>query len=125
LDDKLTRIWAAELKQAIIDGHIEIYSVKNKELLTHLYERLHRGELIVIVAAKELNIKRVIIDDKSTRYFAESIMLKTAEILGVLLLAKDSDIIKEVKHFLDLLIEKGYRVSLKLYNQILIVAKEI
>jgi len=88
VDDKLLKLGSKELKNAVEDKKISIYSVQNKELVNQLYGRLHKGELEVIVAAKELEIKRVIIDDKSARYFAESMMLKTVGLLGLLLLQK-------------------------------------
>ena len=125
VDDKLLRPGSKELKSAVEDNKISIYSIKNKELVAQLYGRLHKGELEVMVAAKELNIKGVIIDDRSARYFAESMMLRTVGLLGLLLLAKNNGLIQYIKPFLDLLIENDYRISLKLYNQILSIAKEI
>ena len=70
-------------------------------------------------------MKEVIIDDKSARNFAESMMLKSVGLLGLLLLAKDCGIIDHVKLYLDSLIENGYRISLKLYNNVLNISKEI
>jgi len=63
IDDKIKKIGAKELKEAIERKYIKLYSVKNKMLVEQLYGRLHRGELEVMVAAKELEIKRVIIDE--------------------------------------------------------------
>ncbi|MGL4344903.1 MAG: DUF3368 domain-containing protein [Cellulosilyticaceae bacterium] len=114
-----------ELAQAVAEGKIKIYHVKNTALVDQLYGRLHHGELEVMVAAKELGLKHVIIDDRSARYFAHTMMIKTLGLIGLLLLAKQKNIIQEVKPYLDQLIERDYRVSVKLYNQILEKAEEL
>ncbi|WP_204377954.1 DUF3368 domain-containing protein [Clostridium ljungdahlii] len=93
--------------------------------MEQLYGRLHRGELEVMAAAKELKIKRVIIDDRSARHFAETMLLRSIGLMGILLLAKEYKKIESVKKYLDILIEKGFRMSVKLYNQILKSAGEI
>ena len=64
-----------ELEKAILQNNISIYKVKNNDLVNQLYGKLHYGEIETIVAAKELNIKYVIIDEKSARNLA----LKEAE----------------------------------------------
>lgn len=93
--------------------------------MEQLYGRLHRGELEVMAAAKELKIKRVIIDDRSARHFGETMLLRSIGLMGILLLAKEYKKIGSVKEYLDILIEKGFRMSVKLYNQILKSAGEI
>jgi predicted nucleic acid-binding protein len=125
IDEKADKIGAEELRYAIENNYIKIYSIKNKDLVEQLYGRLHRGELEVMIAAKELKIRRVIIDDRSARHFAETMLLKTIGIVGILLLAKDYKKIESVKAYLDLLIENGFRISLKLYNQVLNSAGEL
>lgn len=78
-----------------------------------------------MVAAKELEIKRVIIDDRSARHFAETMLLRTVGLMGILLLAKEYKKIESVKKYLDILIENGFRMSVKLYNEVLKSAQEI
>ena len=123
-DEKIKKIGGRELIEAIENNCIKLYSVKNKMLVEQLYGRLHRGELEVMVAAKELKIKRVIIDDRSARHFAETMLLRTVGLMGVLLLAKEYKKIESVKKYLDILIEKGFRVSVKLYNEVLKSSQE-
>ena len=125
INEKIRKIGSKELIEAVKNNHIKIYSVKNKLLVEQLYGRLHRGELEVMAAAKELKIKRVIIDDRSARYFAETMLLRSIGLMGILLLAKEYKKIGSVKEYLDILIEKGFRMSVKLYNQILKSAGEI
>ena len=52
-------------------------------------------------------------------------LLKTLGLIGILLLAKKQDKIDSVKKYMDMLIEQDYRVSIKLYNSILVQANEI
>lgn len=125
INEKIRKIGSKELIEAVKNNHIKIYGVKNKLLVEQLYGRLHRGELEVMVAAKELKIKRVIIDDRSARHFAETMLLRSIGLMGILLLAKEYKKIESVKEYLDILIEKGFRMSVKLYNQILKSAGEI
>lgn len=119
------RTGAKELEQAISDNKIKVLKVKNTELVNQLYGRLHHGELEVMVLAKELGIKHVIIDDRSARHFADTMMLKTVGLIGLLVLAKQKHKIEAVRPYMDILIRNDYRISVKLYNQILGMAKEI
>ena len=116
---------AEELKKAIEEGYIEIYHVKNRALIDQLYGRLHIGELEVIVSAKELGIGHVIIDDLSARNMANAMCIKTLGIMGILLIAKERGYIEELKIEVDKLIDCGYRISLKLYHEILKKAGEL
>lgn len=55
IDEKINKISAKELTDAIKSNHIKIYSVQNNTLVEQLYGRLHRGELEVMFAAEELD----------------------------------------------------------------------
>ncbi|WP_055667202.1 DUF3368 domain-containing protein [Desnuesiella massiliensis] len=116
---------AKELKNAIESGNISIYKVKNKELVNELYGKLHKGELEVIVAARELKITDVVIDERAARSFAEAMLLQTIGIIGILLISKRRKKIEEIKKYLDLLIDSNYRISKKLYENALEKAGEL
>lgn len=79
---------------------------------------MYKGELEVIVGARELGAIIVIIDESSARNFAETLMLKPLGVLGILKLAKTKGKIKEIKTLLDLLVIKKFRTSKKLINQL-------
>lgn len=110
-----------ELKKAVNEGKITVYKIKNNKIVESMIGRLHRGELEVIQAAKELNINKVIIDDRSARNRAKDMLLKP---IGILQLAKKLGKIAEIKLYLDILIEEGYRISKKLYLESLKIACE-
>lgn len=105
-----------ELEKAIIQKNIFVYKVKNNGLVQQLYGKLHYGEIETIVAAKELNIKYVVIDEKAARNLAEAMSLKPIGIVGVLLLAKKKNKINEIKPYLDILVSRKFRISNKIYK---------
>lgn len=113
-----------ELKKAVQKGHLQIYKINNKAFVEQMIGRLNRGELEVMVAAKELGINRVIIDDRPARNFAETMLLKSIGLVGILTAAKELGKITEVKNHLDILIQENYRISKKLYLEILKLSGE-
>ena len=86
---------------------------------------MHFGELEVIVGAKELGIDFAIIDEHAARKKASEFLIDTIGVLGILSLAKTKGLINLVKPEMDKLISKGYRISDKLYNQILARNNEV
>ncbi len=114
-----------ELEKAVNQGKITVYNIKNKTLVDDLYGKLHRGELEVIVAARELKVTDVVIDEKAARNFAEAMLLQSIGIIGVLIIGKKKGKIAEIKKYLDSLIRSNYRISRKLYENALRKAEEL
>ncbi|MEQ6377662.1 DUF3368 domain-containing protein [Bacillaceae bacterium S4-13-56] len=114
-----------ELKNDVKKGYIEVYEVKDQEFVMKSYGRLHKGELEVIVGAKELNTSIVIIDEKSARNFAEALMLRPLGLIGILKLAKQKEKINEIKPFIELLVLKKFRMSKKMIKLVLKEVGEI
>lgn len=108
-----------ELIEAIENNKIRIYEVKDKELVDKLYGHLHRGEIETVIAAREMGIDFVIIDERSARSFAKSFNLKPIGILGILQRAKELEKIDSLKPLLDDLISSKFRISKKLYSKLL------
>lgn len=123
-NNELRHYGEQELINAVKDNKIIVYKVKNSELVEAMIGRLHRGELEVIQAARELGISRVIIDDRPARNRAKDMLLKPIGIIGVLQLAKKLEKIEEVKSYLDTLIQEDYRISKRLYLEALKMADE-
>lgn len=113
-----------ELQESVEQGRFQIYQVQNEELVGKLYGRLHRGELEVIIGAKELGLEIVIIDEKSARRLADTLMLNSIGTVGLLLLAKRKEKIAEIKPYLDRLQSHNFRISTSLYKQVLLQAGE-
>lgn len=108
-----------ELRNAVAKGLIKIHEIKDQDFVSKSYGRLHKGELEVIVGAKEIGANIVIIDEKSARNFAEALMLKPLGTLGILKLAKQKEKINEIEPLIDLLVSKRFRISEKVINQLL------
>ncbi len=113
------RAGTEELRKKIQEDKILIYDIIDDKLIEMMLGRLHRGELSVMVAAKELGISYVLMDDASARKTAESFSLTPIGTAGILKMAKIKGLIPELKSLLDKLIENNFRISLKLYNEIL------
>lgn len=104
-----------EFEKAVLNQTIKIYTVQNQTMVDQLQGRLHRGEVEVIVGARELDIQTVMIDDRSARNLAEALLFTSIGIVGVLILAKKAKKIEKLKPYLDELIQAGFRISEKLY----------
>ena len=108
-----------EINECVRNGSFKIYSVQNAGIVKSMYGKLHHGELEVIVGAKELGISLAIIDEIAARKMAKEFLVDTIGILGILSLAKQRGMIDGVKPDVDRLRRNGYRISEKLYQQIL------
>lgn len=106
---------------------IEVCSVKDRKKVQELqFETgLDLGECSAIVLAEELDAEQLLIDEKAGRKVALTRNLPILGLVGAIILAKDKQIVETVKDILDALINRGTRISPKLYNYALITAKEI
>lgn len=93
-------------------------------MVKSMYGKLHFGELEVIVATKELGLHLAIIDEKAARKMASEFLIDTIGILGILILAKQNQLLSCVKPDIDKLRMNGYRISDELYEQLLEKAGE-
>ncbi len=85
---------------------------------------LHRGESEAIVLAKEMNADLLIVDDRSARRYATKHNIAIVGTAGILLLAKENNLIPEVRTPLDRLVRFGFHVSSANFKKILRVAGE-
>lgn len=108
-----------ELKTAIKDNYIEIYNVKDNDMVNKLYGKLHKGELEVIIGGKEINADYVVIDEINARNLAKVFSLVPIGTIGVLRLAKRTKLIDNISDDLKYLTKNGFRISDKLLFDIL------
>ena len=107
-----------------LDGHdwIRVMSISNiAEMFT---SALHDGEVEVMLLAKEIDAKLVIMDDGLARRHAKYLGLTITGTVGVLLRAKNAGIIKEVAPVLDKLIQNEFYISDEVYREVLRLAGE-
>jgi uncharacterized protein len=104
---------------------LKVQSVNNRSMVKQLENKINVGEAEAITLALELNAKQLIIDERLGRREAKNLGLKITGVLGVLVIAKQRNIIQSVKPLLDDLINyQVFRVSEQLYQEILIATNE-
>lgn len=113
------------IAQMILTNSLKITAPTNFALIQTLNQTLDPGESAAIALAIELNADRLLIDERLGRNIATQYGLKIRGILGLLIKAKEHNLILALKPILDRLIhEAGFRVSPSLYDRILAEAKE-
>lgn len=92
---------------------IKVEEVKDKNLVRLLRIQYDFGESEVIALAVEKGIDRVIIDDKQARKTASQLGLKVIGTLGILIKAKEKQLINEVRPLILDLINKKISGSIR------------
>jgi predicted nucleic acid-binding protein len=82
------------------------------------------GESEAISLALEINADLVILDDRAARRLAQGLGLKVIGILGILLAAKNHNLISSLRPHLDNLINYNFHLAPDLYQKILSDAGE-
>ena len=103
---------------------IKVCRVGDRFAVDLLREALGAGESEAIVLAQELNAKYVILDDGLARRKARRIKLPMLGTLGILLMAKEADLIPVVEPILDELRHTDFRMSDRVYQCVLAKARE-
>ena len=86
---------------------------------------LGAGESEAISLALELGARLVILDDRPARRLAQALHLPVIGTVGILLAAKRRSLLAAVRPSLDALLQHDFRISQRLYEQILVDASEI
>lgn len=107
---------------AIINSDwIKVVSIHDINLFKLLKQNLDIGEAAAITLALEINAGLILLDEINARYVADIYNLSKAGVIGVLMRAKRSLIINELKPFLDELRNKaGFWIKQNFYEKILI-----
>lgn len=98
---------------------IKVRKVKSQADVELLLPSLDQGEAEVIVLSKELGAGLIIIDELTARKVAIMMGLPVIGAAGLLMHAKRTGLIKEVKPLLDDMILKGIRYKESFYREIL------
>jgi len=94
-------------------------SIKDKRTVEMFIAEIGQGEAEVLVLGKELNADWLIIDDERARTAAVSAGFNIIGLAGILLLAKQLKLIPSVKPLLEELKDKNFRLSDKIYREVL------
>jgi uncharacterized protein len=106
---------------------IQVQSVINQAMADALQQNsnLDPGESHAIVLALEQQADELLMDERRGRQEAMKLGIPIIGILGVLLLAKQRNLVPQVQPILDALIKQaGFRVSPQLYSQVVSQANE-
>jgi predicted nucleic acid-binding protein len=103
----------------ILPDWVIILDVKDKVKQADIELRLDKGESSSIALALEIPDSILIIDEIKGRNIAKSFNIKIIGTVGVLLLASDKGLIKDVISVILKLVNKGFRLSDKLLNKII------
>lgn len=114
---------ADETRTAAASRHYEVVTVSNRIAVEALLDELHVGEAEVIVLARELGVKRVLLDDGAARRKAKAMGLEVTGTIGVLLLAREAGLPIALGHDLELLIQNGFRLSRYVYDALVATAR--
>lgn len=102
---------------------IKVVKIKDEKSLSYFLD-LDKGEAETIILATELGADLTILDETLGRYHAKHAKLKITGTLGILLKAKKSGYITELKPLLYELMDKGIWLSKNLIEKTLILANE-
>ena len=99
---------------------LEIKQVDNHDLVRSLTRVLDSGESEAIALALETEAELLLIDERKGRDVARQMGVNPTGLLGVLIEAKDKEIITNVKPVLDSLrVDAGFWISEELYHRVL------
>jgi len=112
------RAGASETEQAVGDW-IEVQEVKDLVMVKSLLTKLGKGESEAIALALETKADLVLLDDYKARATAEFMGLNMAGTVGTLSRAQKKGLISDLRPFLDELQAKGFRLSDKVYAEML------
>ena len=107
-----------------VEDWIKIKQVKDRNYLKILNTLVDLGEASTIALALEFNNALTILDDSKARKLAKNLKVKYTGLLGVLLKAKDKNVISSVKEVLFKLKSDNFFISLSIEKEVLRLANE-
>jgi len=103
---------------------IKTVEVQDRLAVDLLRDELGPGQSEAIVLATELSADYLLLDDLKARRKARHLGLQVSGTLGVILMAKEAGLVKEVKPLLNQLRKTDFRMSPEIYQDMLAKAGE-
>ena len=101
-----------------------VQPVRNTEYVAYLLSTLDQGEAEAILLAQELRANWLLLDEIKARTVARRLSLRVIGVAGVLVLAKQQQLIPAVKPLLDSLLLHNFRISQQVYQSAVAAAGE-
>ena len=120
--DEITHVGNTDVSAKVVPTlcWIKTQSATDQDLVNRLRVELDPGEAEAIALAVELSADRLLMDERLGRAAAMRVGLQVAGVLGILVAAKQNNLIHEVKPLLDNLIEQaGFWLDARLYAEVL------
>lgn len=90
---------------------LHVKSIKNEMAKSMFKTQLHEGEVEVMILAKETEADLVIIDDMNAKKHAKYLELPVTGTLGVLIKAKQEELIPALKPVLDIMVQNNIYIK--------------
>jgi predicted nucleic acid-binding protein len=117
-------VFSSAKSQIPLPDFIEVLPIVSETSARFLKMNLHAGESEAIALALELEVERIILDDKQAREVADRLGLKVIGTLGLLILAKR--LLVEIRPIIKQLIERiHFRIAPAVTNRALVQVGEI
>ena len=122
---ELERFSAFDISSTLNARWLKVKEVKNQERVDTLRGTLDSGESEAIVLADELRANLLIIDESKGRQVASSLGIEITRLLGVLLRAKNANLLPELRPCLDMLeSQANFYLSQSVRSHVLTLANE-
>jgi predicted nucleic acid-binding protein len=108
-----------------LENWIKAEKVRNRDFIRILNNLVDIGEASTIAFSFEVQNSLMILDDLRARKVAENLKLKFTGLLGVLLKAKQNNILSSVRDVLSKIKAANFRISSAMENKVLRLAGEI
>jgi len=115
------RFGAPDVRQA---PWIQVVGVKDRLAVQVLEDDLGKGESETIILAKEMEADWVLVDERLAKRKLELLGVRPIGTLGILLKAKELDLLQTIKPEVDKLRARGFRISRRVYDDVLEMAGE-
>lgn len=101
-----------------------IQQVQNQDLQNQIKELVDPGEASAIALATEVKCDYLLTDDRAARKLAEQRGISVKGSVGVLLYAKQQNVVPLIRPYLDLIQKTNFRISQILVDKLLVEANE-
>jgi predicted nucleic acid-binding protein len=104
---------------------VAVYPIERNNIKLLFESKIDRGEASAILLALTMPNSTIIMDDLKGRTFAKQFKLNVTGTIGVIIAAKNKNIILSIKPILDKIKETNFYISKEIEDAALMLAKEI